>query len=89
MKLLHIDSSITGANSISRQVTAEVVRAWREATPGLEVAYRDLERAPLAHLDSRLLGARSQDGSATIRPSPRRSGPAPPCCRSSSTPTSS
>jgi FMN-dependent NADH-azoreductase len=57
MKLLHIDSSITGANSISRQVSAEVVSAWRARDPRLEVAYRDLDRERLPHLDSRLLGA--------------------------------
>jgi FMN-dependent NADH-azoreductase len=57
MKLLHIDSSITGANSISRQVSAEVVSAWQASDPGLQVTYRDLEREPLPHLDSRLLGA--------------------------------
>jgi FMN-dependent NADH-azoreductase len=57
MKLLHIDSSITGANSISRQVSAEVVRAWGAQDPSLQVAYRDLERERLPHLDSRLLGA--------------------------------
>ena len=57
MKLLHVDSSITGPGSISRQVSAEVVRAWRERVPGLDVTYRDLERERLSHLDSRLLGA--------------------------------
>ncbi|HLK24904.1 MAG TPA: NAD(P)H-dependent oxidoreductase [Caulobacteraceae bacterium] len=57
MKLLHVDSSITGANSISRKISAEVVRAWRERVPGLEVTYRDLEADHLPHLDGRLLGA--------------------------------
>ncbi len=57
MNLLHVDSSITGPNSISRQVSAEVVRAWRERVPGLQVTYRDLEADRLPHLDSRLLGA--------------------------------
>ncbi len=57
MKLLHIDSSITGANSISRQISAEVVAAWRAKDPTLQVTYRDLEREKLPHLDSRLLGA--------------------------------
>src|SRR5579864_4032677 len=57
MKLLHIDSSITGANSISRQVSAEVVKSWRERVPGLTVIYRDLEQDRLPHVDSRLVGA--------------------------------
>jgi FMN-dependent NADH-azoreductase len=50
MKLLHIDSSILGANSVSRQVTAAIVEQLRQATPRLEVTYRDLAAAPLAHL---------------------------------------
>ena len=50
MKLLHIDSSILGDNSVSRQVAAAVVGNLRAATPGLEVTYRDLAAAPLPHL---------------------------------------
>ena len=37
MKLLHIDSSILGANSVSRQLTAETVQAWLAAHPDTEV----------------------------------------------------
>jgi FMN-dependent NADH-azoreductase len=50
MKLLHIDSSILGTNSVSRQVAAAIVAQLRRANPGLEVTYRDLSAAPLAHL---------------------------------------
>ena len=50
MKLLHIDSSILGSNSVSRQVTAAIVEQLRHANPRLEVTYRDLSAAPLAHL---------------------------------------
>jgi len=50
MKLLHLDSSITGEGSVSRQLTARVVESWRRKVPALEVRYRDLARAPLAHL---------------------------------------
>jgi FMN-dependent NADH-azoreductase len=50
MKLLHIDASIQGANSASRQLSAAVVGRLRKTTPGLEVIYRDLAAAPLAHL---------------------------------------
>lgn len=42
MKLLHIDSSISGANSVSRQLSKEVVEKWRAAHPGLQVQYLDL-----------------------------------------------
>jgi FMN-dependent NADH-azoreductase len=50
MKLLHIDSSILGKNSVSRQVTAAIVDQLRRANPGVEVTYRDLATLPLAHL---------------------------------------
>jgi FMN-dependent NADH-azoreductase len=50
MKLLHIDSSILGANSASRRVTAAVVDRLRQAEPSLDITYRDLTVAPLAHL---------------------------------------
>ncbi len=42
MKLLHIDSSISGANSVSRQLSKEIVEKWRAAHPGLQVQYLDL-----------------------------------------------
>ncbi len=57
MKLLHIDSSISGGPSASRQLTAEVVNALRDAKPGLEIARRDLELEPLPHFDSKMLAA--------------------------------
>jgi FMN-dependent NADH-azoreductase len=50
MKLLHIDSSIQGANSVSRQITGAVVDRLCRSEPGLEVTYRDLAATPLAHL---------------------------------------
>ena len=57
MKLLHIDASILGDNSISRRVSAAVVERLRQATPDLEVTYRDLGAAPLAHLSGLHLAA--------------------------------
>lgn len=50
MKLLHLDASITGDHSVSRQVSAAIVKSLRQATPGLEVIRRDLAAAPLPHL---------------------------------------
>src|SRR5689334_18519462 len=55
MKLLHIDSSITGANSASRQLSAALVAALKAAIPGLEVIRRDLDANPIPHLDSKRL----------------------------------
>lgn len=42
MKLLHIDSSILGTHSVSRQLTAEVVAEWRKSRPDTTVEYLDL-----------------------------------------------
>lgn len=42
MQLLHIDSSITGDASVSRQLTAQVVEAWKASHPGTQVTYLDL-----------------------------------------------
>ena len=57
MKLLHIDSSVLGANSVSRALTADIVAAQRAAQPGIEVTYRDLAADPLGHLSLAHLGA--------------------------------
>jgi len=50
MKLLHVDSSILGANSVSRAVTEAVVDRLKRSEPGLETTYRDLSASPLPHL---------------------------------------
>ena len=57
MKLLHIDSSVLGPHSVSRQVSAAVVDRLVKASPGLEVVYRDLTTAPLGHLTGSHLAA--------------------------------
>jgi FMN-dependent NADH-azoreductase len=57
MRLLHIDASIQGANSASRQLSAAVVARLRKLTPGVEVIYRDLAARPLAHLSGAHLAA--------------------------------
>src|ERR1700754_5182694 len=57
MKLLHIDSSILGPNSVSRTLSAEVVATERRRHPGLKVTYRDLANAPVDHLSGAHLAA--------------------------------
>ena len=57
MKLLHIDSSVLGPHSVSRQVSAAVVERLRLETPGLDITYRDLSSTPLAHLSGSHLAA--------------------------------
>jgi FMN-dependent NADH-azoreductase len=58
MKLLHIDSSILGQYSASREIGAAWVEAWREQHPATEVRYRDLAREPLAHLTGEVFAER-------------------------------
>ena len=58
MKLLHIDSSILGAYSVSRQLSAEITAKLRQVTPDLEITYRDLAAEPLPHLSGADLAAR-------------------------------
>ena len=50
MKLLHLDSSITGDGSVSRQLSAAVVAKLRAADPAAEISYRDLVAEPIEHL---------------------------------------
>jgi FMN-dependent NADH-azoreductase len=49
MRLLHIDSSALGAHSVSRELSASIVAAWRRRVPGIGIAYRDLAAEPLPH----------------------------------------
>ena len=48
--ILRVDSSITGENSVSRQVTARIVEQLSAAQPEARVIERDLVADPLAHL---------------------------------------
>src|SRR5882757_413103 len=57
MKLLHIDSSVLGPHSVSRQVSAAIVDRLAKATPSLDIVYRDLTAAPLDHLSGSHLAA--------------------------------
>ena len=57
MKLLHIDSSILGENSASRELTKKIVMRFRELHDDLHVTYRDLTLKPLSHLSGLHLAA--------------------------------
>ena len=50
MTILHIDSSINGANSASRAITAAIVDKLKASNWGEEVVYRDLAANPIPHL---------------------------------------
>jgi FMN-dependent NADH-azoreductase len=49
MKLLHIDSSALGAQSVSRELSAAIVARFTAGTERTEVHYRDLAERPLPH----------------------------------------
>ena len=55
MKLLHIDSSIQGEASASRELTREIVARWRAERPDTEVTYVDLVAQELPHLSQKSL----------------------------------
>lgn len=57
MKILHLDSSITGQNSVSRTLGAELVAAHVAENPGAEVIYHDLANEPVMHLSPAHLAA--------------------------------
>ena len=57
MKLLHIDSSILGEGSVSRQLTARLVAAARARHDDVQVTYRDLAAQPVGHLTGAHLAA--------------------------------
>ena len=59
MQLLHIDSAITGTQSVSRQLTAQVTAAWVAAHPGTQVDYLDLVANAPAHFTMDALAPRT------------------------------
>lgn len=69
MKLLHLDSSVLGPHSVSRQVSAAIVERLKKAAPDLAVTYRDLTTTPLAHLSGpHLAAAQGAPADATLQP---------------------
>jgi len=66
MKLLHIDSSILAANSVSRQLTAQIVAKWQASHPGTTVDYLDLATAAPSHLSADSLGFRMPPGATEL-----------------------
>lgn len=57
MNLLHVDSSILGGNSVSRQITAAAVSRLKAVIPDLKVIHGDLSATPLDHLSLAHLAA--------------------------------
>ena len=57
MKVLHVDASILGDSSVSRQLSAAVVARLRQAHPDVAVTYYDLGAEPIGHLTGAHLAA--------------------------------
>ncbi len=57
MKLLHIDSSIAGDGSVTRTLSADIVKGLAARHPGLEITYRDVAADPLSHLTGAYMAA--------------------------------
>lgn len=57
MKILHIDSSVLGENSFSRQISTEVMKKLKDSRPDATVTYRDLAVDTVPHLSGAYLAA--------------------------------
>ncbi|MES2978735.1 MAG: NAD(P)H-dependent oxidoreductase [Pseudomonadota bacterium] len=57
-RLLHIDSSILGEQSVSRALTQRIAAQWRATHPGTVVDYLDLAKDAPSHLSAESLGFR-------------------------------
>lgn len=44
MHILHIDSAVTGSDSVTRQLTADIAERLKQANPDATVTYRDLNK---------------------------------------------
>jgi FMN-dependent NADH-azoreductase len=57
MQLLHLDSSVLGTASVSRQLSARIVARHRALHPDLRVVVRDLAADPALHLSGAHMAA--------------------------------
>ncbi|MEO7399223.1 MAG: NAD(P)H-dependent oxidoreductase [Polaromonas sp.] len=71
-KLLHIDSSILGGNSVSRQLTAQIVASWRAAHPATQVSYLDLAVETPGHFSADAMGFRLPPSSEQLSEAQKR-----------------
>ena len=65
MQLLHIDSAITGEQSVSRELTKRIVVAWKASYPHTTVAYLDLAAQAPAHFSADAMGFRTGQEAST------------------------
>ncbi|MCC5655742.1 FMN-dependent NADH-azoreductase [Nostoc sp. XA010] len=57
VNILHIDSSPRGERSHSRELSKEFVSAWKAAHPEDAIAYRDIGRHPVPHVNEAWIAA--------------------------------
>jgi FMN-dependent NADH-azoreductase len=72
MKLLHIDSSVLGDNSVTRVLTQRLVSEWQAGHPGTVVQRLDLAIDAPSHLSMDSLGFRLGAGSPDLTETQRR-----------------
>lgn len=65
MKLLHIDASILGSHSVSRQLTQAIVAQWCAGHADTQVEYLDLAADAPGHLSADALGFRTHPGATS------------------------
>lgn len=65
MQILHIDSAITGANSVTRELTADIVANLKQANAQAKVDYLDLAVNAPSHLSAQSLGFRTGQEATT------------------------
>ena len=72
MKLLQIDSSALGANSVSRELTKAITTQWLATHPGTQVETLDLAVDAPNHLNADSLGFRLAPGTPGLNEAQRR-----------------
>jgi FMN-dependent NADH-azoreductase len=72
LKLLHIDSSPLGAQSVSRELTRRTVAQWLQTQPGTVVEYLDLAADAPSHLNMDSLGFRLGLDADALTPAQKR-----------------
>ena len=55
--ILHIDSSPRGERSMSRTLSNEFIRTWKDSHPDDTIQYRDLGHNPVPHVDENWIAA--------------------------------
>ena len=64
MKILHIDSSILGDASVSRQLSQAIVARLKVKHHDAAVEYLDLAKQPIPHLTAEILMGQDADQAA-------------------------